>query len=87
MQPQRWLSMAAAFGQPAAAGMSMPVVECLLEPPCDAPIACGALELDLLAEVVAQSAGPFLKRCLRVLRCPTLHSKLGADCGGMHRVL
>jgi hypothetical protein len=69
-------SMECTFDEPAVAGIDSSEVDLLLLPPSDAPIECATPELDLLANCVAQSAGPFLMQCLRVPACPSFNLKV-----------
>ena len=70
-------SMTEAPAVPATAGIDFAVVHSLLPAPSDEPIVLATPELDLLADCIAQSAGPFL---LRVPTCPTLYLKVGICC-------
>ena len=71
--------MEGAFGDPAMAAVGEPGADLLLSPPSDAPIELATVELDLLAECVAQSAGLFSMRCLHVPwpACPNVSLKVG----------
>ena len=65
--------MKGAFDDYAMAAAGEPGADLLLSPPSDAPIELAStVELDFLAECVAQSAGLFSMRCLHVLACPNL---------------
>ena len=76
LQPLHLHCMASTFDEPAMAATASPSVESLILPPCDAPIESATLELDLLAEFVAQCAGQLRSHSVLVLTCPTLPLKV-----------